>query len=168
LPLPIAVSDTTVLIYLHHLDLLYALSLFYRQILVPAPVRKQFLSRDDDRSRDTALNILTTSGLFSPCDDYDSIEVDLYKSHKMDEGEAEALSQLKQRSADVLLIDEKRGRSIAQREMRMVQGTASILAKLYKQGFVDYWSAINRLRSEVDMRIGDDTAHAAFDNEMNS
>jgi predicted nucleic acid-binding protein len=133
---------------------------------VPAPVRTQFLRYDDQRSREVALIELTEQGFFSPCDDYDSIEVDLLKSHKLDEGEAEAMSQLKLRNADVLLIDEKRGRLIAEKEMRKVQGTASILAKLHRLEFVDYWDAIKRLRKEISWHISDRIAQKAFNYVM--
>ncbi len=166
MPLPLAVTDTSVLINLHHLELLNSLSLFYRQVLVPSPVRTQFLSRDDTRSREIALDVLTRRGFFSPCDDYDSIEVDRFKTLNMDEGEAEALSQLKSRNADVLLIDEKIGRNVATRERRRVNGTASILARLHLNGVAEYWSCINRLRSESRFIITDKIANQALDNAL--
>lgn len=166
MPLPLAVADTSVLINLHHLEHLNSLSLFYRQVLVPSPVRTQFLKRDDSRSREIVFDVLTRHGFFSPCDDYDSVEVDLFKLDKMDEGEAEALSQLKIRQADVLLIDERIGRKIAEREMRRVSGTASILVRLSVNGFTDYWQSIDRLRSESGFRISDEVAQEALDNVM--
>ena len=168
MPLPLAVADTSVLINLHHLDLLNSLSLFYRQVLIPSPVRTQFLKRDDSRSREIALDVLTRQGLFSPCDDYDSVEVDLFKIDKMDEGEAEALSQLKIRQADILLIDELIGRKIAVRQRRDVSGTASILARLSMNGFTNYWQSINRLRSESGFRISNEIAQEALDEAMRS
>lgn len=164
--LPLAVSDTSVLINLHHLDLLPSLSLFYREVLVPAPVRVEFLRRDDQRSREVALNILTIRGLFSPCDYFDTPQVELYRLEKMKGAEAEALSQLHIRSADVLLIDERIGRKIATREMRKVHGTASILARLHINGITDYWSSINVLRSESGFWITEQDARRSFDIEM--
>src|SRR5258706_14271575 len=111
--LPLAVADTSVLINLHHLGLLEHLSHLYSGILVPAPVRKEFLKLDEYGTLEVTLNLFTTKGFFAPCDDYDTNEVDLLRTLKMKGAEAEALSQLKQRNADVLLIDEKTGRSIA-------------------------------------------------------
>ncbi|MDP2208360.1 MAG: hypothetical protein Q8K98_06260 [Bacteroidota bacterium] len=165
--LQVAVSDTSVLINLHHLELLESLSLFYREVLVPAPVRGEFLDHKDQRAREIALNVLTERGFFSPCDDFDSVEVDIFKSYKMEGAEAEALSQMKLRNADILLIDEKIGRKIAEREMRTVIGTVSLLAKFHKLGLVDYLSAINRLKTELGMRISNDVVQAAFNNQMN-
>ena len=154
--LPVAVSDTSVLINLHHLDLLQSLSLFYREILVPAPVRAEFLMphREDQKSLELALDLLTKWGLLSPCDDYDSIDVDLYRSRKLG-AEAEALSQMKVRNADVLLIDEKRGRKIAEREGRAVQGTTILLAILDRLRLVNMDEAIDRLKKEKGFRVSE-------------
>ncbi|GEM_PF-4637512 len=52
MPLPIAVADTTVLIALHHLEHLPKLSLFYHQVLIPAAVRAEFLSKDERKNRE--------------------------------------------------------------------------------------------------------------------
>ena len=153
--LPLAVSDTSVLINIHHLDLLPSLSLLYRQVLVPAAVRTEFLRRDEQKTRETALTLLATRGFFTPCDEYDSIEVDLLKSYKMEGAEAEALSQLKIRKADVLLIDEKVGRKIAQREMRTVKGSVAVLGEFHKLRIIDLRTAISRLRNEVNFWVSE-------------
>lgn len=164
--LPTAVSDTSVLINLDHVGLLLALSHLYREVLVPAPVRVEFLRGESETSRKTALDLLTRTGFFSPCDDFDSVSVDLYHQWKMTGAEAEALSQLKMRNADVLLIDEKIGRRIAEREMRRVQGTVSILARLHRLGFTDYKNSIDRLMVEKKMRISEQAIRRAFENEV--
>lgn len=166
MPLQIAVSDTSVLINLHHLKLLESLSLFYREVLVPAPVRDEFLDHKDKGAREIALNVFTERGFFSPCDDFDSVQVTLFKIDKMKGAEAEALSQVKLRNADILLIDEKIGRKIAKRERQTVIGTASLLAKFHKLRLVDYPTAINCLKTELGMRISDHVVLAAFKNEM--
>lgn len=159
MPLPIAVADTSVLISLHYLNLLPSLSLLYQKILVPAAVRVEFLTSDEMQNKEVALNVLTTEGLFSPCDEYDIIQVDLLRSLKMEGAEAEALSQLMIRQAEVLLIDEKIGRKVAEREMRKVQGTVGILAELHKLGLVDFSVAISRIRKETKFRISHRIVH---------
>jgi len=166
MPLPIAVTDTSVLIYLHHLGHLDSLSLFFREVLVPSPVRIEFLSLPDRSSREVALNVLTRRGLFSPCNDFDSIEVALFKQLKMHNAEAEALSQLKLRNADVLLIDERIGRKVAIREMRKVQGTLSIIVKLHKLGFIDYYSSVAKLRSEKKARFSRAIIREVYEREV--
>ena len=69
--------------------------------------------------------------------------------------------------ADILLIDEKIGRSIAKREMIEVHGLLSILAKLHKLGLADYWLSVRKLKSELNMWIGNEAARKAFENDMN-
>ncbi|MBI1804570.1 MAG: hypothetical protein HY033_02770 [Ignavibacteriae bacterium] len=161
--LPLAVADTSVLIHLHHLGLLEYLSHLYSGVLVPSPVRTEFLRRDKNGARELALNVLTTRGLFTRCDDYDSNEVDLLRTLKMKGAEAEALSQLKKQNADVLLIDEKIGRSVAERERRSVKGTIGILASFSRLEFVEYFPAVERLRKELSFRISDEVVREALE-----
>jgi predicted nucleic acid-binding protein len=155
--LPVAVSDTSVLIAIHHLDLLQSLSLLYSKILVPAPVRVEFLLRDDERSRKVALDTLSKNEFFSPCDEFDSVQVGLYKDDKMQGAEAEALSQMILRNADVLLIDEKIGRNVATKEQRRVQGTLSILAHLHTLGLTNFNKSVQRLQREINFRVSERT-----------
>lgn len=155
MPLPVAVADTSVLIGLNHLGLLVHLSHLYRQVLIPAAVRGEFFTKDEERTREAALNLLTARGFFSPCDEFDSLQVELFRLMKMRGAEAEALSQLKVRNADVLLIDERIGTRIARKEMHQVNGTAGILGQFHLRGFIDFFEAIQRLRTEIKFRISD-------------
>jgi len=164
--LPLAVADTSVLICFHHLQLLNALSLFYRQILVPSPVRKEFLEYDTAQTREIALNELTLKGFFQPCDNFDSIEVELFRIQKMKGAEAEALSQVKRTNADVFLVDEGIGRMVAKKEYRVVHGSVYILAKLHKLQLVRYHDSIKRLKEELKFRISESIIEEVFHKVM--
>ena len=149
----IAVTDTSVLINLHHLNLLNPLSLLFSRVLVPAPVRVEFLVRDKAGSLEFALTTLTSQGLFMPCDSFDSVDVGLLKATKMNGAEAEALSQAKIKNADFLLIDEKIGRRQAVRERRQVMGTAGVLVEFHKLGIVDFHISVARIKADLGFRI---------------
>ena len=161
---PVAVADTSVLIALHHLGLLPKLSMFYSQVLVPSAVRTEFLLKDEEKTREVALTLLISRAFFFPCDDYDTVQVNLYLLHRLGRGEAEALSQLRIRNADVILIDERRGRTIAERERLKVRGTIALLASLDKLGFVDAWESVRRLRAELHFRVTDKVVKEALRN----
>lgn len=167
---PLAVADTSVLINFHYLGQLNSLSLFYRQILIPGEVRVEFLKRTRSRSsRENTLLALEREGLFSPCDDHSIAEVDRFRiKNKLDRGEAEALSQLKVRGADILLIDEKRGRKVAQNEMQKVEGTVMILARLHVLRVLDIRSSIDMLELEdPHIRVTKDIIRRALKKAMN-
>ncbi len=161
----LAVADTSVLINLHYLGQLDSLSVFYRQVLIPGEVRVEFLKRTENRpSRENTLLALEREGLFSPCNDYSISDVDRFKINKLDRGEAEALSQLKMRGADISLIDEKRGRRVAKKEMQKVEGTALILARLHILGVLDIHRSIEVLRSEdPHIQVTDQIVQEALD-----
>lgn len=164
MPGSVAVADTSVLIALHHLGLLPKLSIFYDQVLVPSAVRTEFLLKDEEKTREAALTLLISRAIFFPCDDYDTVQVDLYLLSRLGRGEAEALSQLKIRNADVILIDERRGRTIAERERVKVRGTIALLASLDKLGIVDAWESVRRLRGELSFRVTDKVVKVALEN----
>ncbi|MFI5251447.1 MAG: hypothetical protein ACHQQQ_03350 [Bacteroidota bacterium] len=162
----IAVADTSVIVALHYLRLLTKLSLFYREVLIPTQVRNEFIAKDEKGNLVIALNQLIAGSLFSPCDDYDSTQVAIYLTTKLHKGESEALSQMDYRNADVLLIDERRARKIARREMRTVRGTADILAELDKMGYVNYQKSIDLLRDGIHFRISDTIAEEIYRKSM--
>jgi predicted nucleic acid-binding protein len=151
--LPIAVADTSVLIALHHLDLLSQLSVLFHRVLIPAEVRTEFLSKDTKGLRGTALSTLISGAVFFPCDDYDTAQVQIFLLSKLDPGEAEVLSQAKNAEADVILIDEKKGRKIAALEHREVRGTIGILARMHYLGIADIWTSVERLEKEIQFRL---------------
>ena len=152
----VAVTDTSVLINFYVLDLFPQLSILFNKILVPSPVRDQFLNpaREDAKSREVVFTTLSEqTGMFAPCNDYDTNEVTLLQNEGLDPGESEALSQFKIVEADILLIDEVAARKIANLQGLRCRGTARILAELEKLGMANTWECIRRLRSENNFRV---------------
>ncbi len=160
----VAVADTSVLIAFHQLELLGTLSLFYQRVLVPAAVRAEFLKKEERLRGGTgaALTVLISQPPFEPCDDYDTIEVELLLA-ELDRGESEALSQLKRRNADHVLMDERAGREFALRQGFKPVGTLRLLAHLHLQGYLaDVPDAVRQLRKEIRFRASDSVVEKAM------
>jgi predicted nucleic acid-binding protein len=81
----------------------------------------------------------------------------------LDAGEAAAISLAKELGADLILIDEKKGRQQAKAHGFAVAGTLNILALAARRGLLDYQSSVDRLRSSTNFRVTDAVVNAAFD-----
>ena len=73
---------------------------------------------------------------------------------EIDSGEAEAITVAKEFGADVLLIDEKRGRSVALREGVPVIGLLGVLIVAKKKGLINSLEhVLNDLTATADFRL---------------
>ncbi|MBI5215626.1 MAG: hypothetical protein HY960_07710 [Ignavibacteriae bacterium] len=170
--LPTAVIDTSVLIGLHHLNLLWELTNLFHRIHVPVSVRNEFIERNERTNLRDAISELISGKFFLPCDDYDSAEVEILRLAGLHYGESEVISQAKQLEATVILMDEKKGRKIAMREGRSVKGTIGLLAIFETLKIIVLKDAVEKLISEKKFRITEKIIEEArrdarryFDNE---
>jgi predicted nucleic acid-binding protein len=63
--------------------------------------------------------------------------VDKELARSLDAGEAEAIQLALERRADIVIIDERRGRDIALQKRLVVTGALGMLRELYRQGWID-------------------------------
>lgn len=84
-------------------------------------------------------------------------------SLQLDVGEAAAISLAQELKADLILIDEKKGRLQAKSYGFAVAGTLNILALAARRGLIDYSSTMARLRSTTNFRVTDAVVRAAYD-----
>ncbi len=149
----IVISDASPIINLAILDRLDLLKSLYEQIVLPQAVFAE----------------LTVAGAGQPGDaevrNADWIEVIVCEDRQLvarlheelDLGEAEAIALAIQIKADLLLIDEKLGRSKAKDFHIKTVGLLGILIQGKAQGLVSsVTSLMDRLRSEANFRIGDE------------
>ena len=136
----VATIDTSVLLSLQCTGMIGAVSLLFNRLLVPVAVRREVAARADRNS--TALAALDEFEFLDACDDYDPASVDvllqerMYRGEGRDQGEAEAVAQAAQRSAQMVLVDDALGRSWAKAMALEYHGTFWIFEQLRAKGVV--------------------------------
>jgi predicted nucleic acid-binding protein len=73
----------------------------------------------------------------------------------LDAGEAAVIALAETAGADVLLMDERKGRRLAEARGLRVAGTLNIIAEAAARGWLDYDKAVARLRTETNFRVSD-------------
>jgi predicted nucleic acid-binding protein len=73
----------------------------------------------------------------------------------LDAGEAAVITLAENEGADVLLMDERKGRRIAEARGLRVAGTLNIIAEAAGRNWLDYDRAVARLRTETNFRVSD-------------
>jgi Predicted nucleic acid-binding protein, contains PIN domain len=129
----IVVSDTSPILNLARIGRLKLLPLLYNQVLIPSMVYAELtVSRPD---LPPAIDFASESWLIiaTPKD-----QNRVQKLRKvLDAGEAEAIVLAIERGADLLLVDERRGRRTATAEGLRVMGLLGVVARAKSAGLID-------------------------------
>ena len=155
----IVVSDTTPLNYLvliHSIDVLVKL---FQEVYVPPSVVAELI-------RPKAPEIVRAWAQSPP--DWLKIQspsVRLASTFVLDDGEADALSLAKELHITDILIDERRGRNIAQQEGLIPIPTLAVLERAAAQNLLDLRTALARLQ-QTTIRIPLDRIQAALDRDQ--
>jgi predicted nucleic acid-binding protein len=82
---------------------------------------------------------------------------ELYQAFNLvlDKGEAEAITLYKEKAADLLLIDERKGRRIAEMYNVKIVGTLGILVKAKQEGFIPVIKPSIEILQRSTIRISD-------------
>ena len=120
----IVVSDTSPITSLLSIDLIEILEKMYQRVIIPDAVYKELVEEH-----------ITLPVFIEIEHARDKNYIDALKK-ELDEGEAEAIVLAKEKDADILLIDEKKGRRIAEREGIAIIGLIGVLLAAEKKGFI--------------------------------
>ena len=156
-----AIIDTSVLISLYHLNFLSLLNLIYFQVKVPSRVEGEFLDKPTrEYEKSLRFKYLTefynqNGSWFTKCNEYGSDLVQLYLTENIDEGEAEVFAQNQSLgSIYELLLDEKKGRKIAESKLIKHHGVLHILANFeLRYKCCDYLKSVQKLKKETRDRF---------------
>ncbi|MGH9859505.1 MAG: DUF3368 domain-containing protein [Candidatus Acidiferrales bacterium] len=144
----IVVADCSPLNYLIQINCDYLLEALYGRVLVPESVMAELRHR---RSLAVVLSWASRS--------HAGIEVCRVAASQdeaildLGEGESDAIQLALERNADLLLIDERRGRIEARRRGLETTGTLGILMEAGQRGLVNAESVLLELASRTNFRI---------------
>ena len=147
----IVISDTsaiTALLQIGHADLLAQL---FHEILIPEAVRDELLKNH------------SSLPLYLRCEPVRNLAEVKRLLAEIDPGEAEAIAMAKERHADILLMDELKGRRVAEREGLRFVGLMGVLIQAKQQHFI---KSVRDLTAELervaDFRVSEKIKSAAF------
>ncbi len=150
----IVISDASVFINLAIIGRLDLLPLIFETITVPQAVFQEVVTAGATKPGSEELR--TANWLeVQNCTD----EILLNRLlQSLDRGEAEAITLACEINADLLIIDEKRGRNIAKSLNLQITGLLGVLLTAKNKGLIDSVKALMvRLQNEADFRIGRET-----------
>lgn len=129
----IVVSDTSPILNLARIGRLELLPQLYRQVLIPSAVFAELAVSERDPT--PAIDPVSMPWLIvAIAEDRNRVQ-ELQKN--LDAGEAEAIVLAIERRADLLLVDERRGRSTATAVGIAVTGLLGVVAKAEQAGLID-------------------------------
>ena len=129
----IVVSDTSPVLNLARIGRLRLLPLLYGQVLIPSAVFEELTASKQDLP--PAIDLVSEPWLIV-ASAKDAARVQKLRGH-LDPGEAEAIVLAIERRADLLLVDERRGRSTATAAGITVTGLLGVVAKAKQAGLID-------------------------------
>ena len=126
------VSNSSPLINMARIGRFELLRQMFGEIIIPVAVYEEVVGRG--RNRDGSLDVRDASWI-STASPADSLAVSSLTS-QLDLGEASAIIVAQEHVADLLLIDEIRGRRVAAKLGVKVLGTLGILARAKREGLI--------------------------------
>ena len=125
----IIISDTSPITNLIQLDKLDLLQSLFSDIIIPNEVYEELVVYENHRIMLESIDWITVISVS------DTEKVELLKQ-ELDAGEAEAIVLAKELNCDFLLIDERKGREIAQSQNIKITGLLGILIQAKRRGFI--------------------------------
>jgi predicted nucleic acid-binding protein len=121
----IIVSDTSAITSLIQINQVHLLRRLYERVLIPVAVEKEL--RREHSELPAFLEVVSVN---------DAVLTRRF-SDQLDAGESEAIAIMLEGHGDLLLIDERKGRKIAQREGIRVIGLLGVLVAARQIGLID-------------------------------
>jgi uncharacterized protein len=140
----IVISDTSVITNLAAIGHLHLLQLLYGQILIPAAVYRELTDIDPPVSGTLEVQTLPWIGVRT-VDNFRMVQ-QLQTQGQLDLGESEAITLALEMKADLLLIDERRGRAEANRRGIRITGLLGVLVEGKRRSLID---AVKPLMDEL-------------------
>jgi uncharacterized protein len=129
----IVVSDTSPVLNLARISRLELLPLLYHQVLIPSAVHEELTA--SRRDLPAMIDLASAPWLIvAAAEDQNRVQK---LREDLDPGEAEAIVLAIERRADLLLVDERRGRRTATAAGLTVTGLLGVVARAKRVGLID-------------------------------
>ncbi|HBX75404.1 MAG TPA: DUF3368 domain-containing protein [Acidaminococcaceae bacterium] len=158
----IVVSDTTPLISLMKVSKLGLLESLFREVLIPVSVYAELTTNPNFEDETRQINDCPFIKVVT-VKEYKAVDV-LQRSAGLDLGESEAIIYADDIKADVLLMDEAKGRQVAKAMGLYIMGTVGVLLFAYEERILsgsDVVKALDQLRM-ANRHIGEDVIKYAL------
>ena len=150
----IVVSDTSPITYLMQIDKVYLLQQLFQTVIIPLHVYKELCAVDDQKKW-----LMSESAYWIEVKQATDLEFVKRLNAVLDKGESEAIALAKELKAEVILVDELKGRNIAIEEGLMVTGVMGVLLAAKRQNsIIEIKSSIDNLIKK-GFRISDNIYH---------
>lgn len=141
----IVISDTTPIISLIKIDKLFLLQKLFGKVIIPQAVYDELVS--NPKYTYEAITVYNSSYIsIVKIEDRQSVDKLRYSSG-LDIGESEAITYSNLVNADLLLMDELKGRKVAKQLGLSITGTIGILIQSFDEGFLDKEEIIKSIKT---------------------
>ena len=159
----IVVSDTTPLIALMKAARLELLEKLFGRILIPKAVYQELTSNETFKDEAETIKICPFLDVVSVADSK-TVDV-LRRATGLDLGESEAIVYAESSAANILLMDERKGRLIASSMGLPVMGSIGVLREAHAAGLIDtdeFRSAIEQMQ-DAGIRLSERLIQSIMD-----
>jgi uncharacterized protein len=143
----VVVSDTTALSNLYLCEKLWILERLFTEILIPDAVIRELEKMQEKGWDISAITDVAWIKIVSVSNQ----DVVIILSEVLDEGEAEAIALAKEYKADLLIIDEIKGRKYAKKLNIPIIGLVGILIQAKQEGIID---SVENILVELQHKAG--------------
>ena len=144
------ISDTSPITNLIRIGQLDILKKLFKEVVIPQQVYEELLNYENQKS---AIEQRTWIVMMKVKDREQVKELEI----KLDAGEAEAIVLAHELKADMLIIDERKGRIIAEEYGLKIIGLLGVLLKAKREGYLKELKPImDRLIDEIGFRVSTD------------
>jgi uncharacterized protein len=148
----IVVADAGPLIYLSEVGLLHVLRDLYGGVLIPRAVYDEVVVHGHGQAG--AAEVASSSWL-QVSDRHLASSLRLGLLTELDAGEAAAITLAVEEHADLIVLDERKGRKVAKRLGLPVRGPLGVLVEAKKRGYVALVRPILDQLTAADFRVSD-------------
>ena len=159
----IVVSDTTPIIALMKIEQLDLLEKLFKRVKIPVAVYQELTTNQKFKQEAEMIKNKTFIDI-ARVEDIKSVSI-LQRATGLDKGESEAIVLAEEIKADLLLIDERKGRLVAKQMGNQITGTLGVIINAYEENLITSEISLQcfELLKNAGIRISDSLHSSLID-----